>query len=93
MNERLTRRVSIRGRVQGVWFRESMRLEAERLGVAGWVCNRLDGTVEAVVQGPVEAVEAIIRWARRGPRDARVEGVEIAAAHGEFSGFEKRPGY
>jgi acylphosphatase len=93
MNERLTRRLAIRGHVQGVWFRESMRLEAERLGVAGWVCNRFDGTVEAVVQGPVEAVEAIIRWTRRGPRDARVESVEIAAAEGEFSDFEKRPGY
>lgn len=93
MSERVTRRLSIRGRVQGVWFRESMRLEAERLGVAGWVCNRLDGTVEAVVQGPAEAVEAIIRWARRGPRDARVEGVEIAEAIGDFSGFEKRASF
>lgn len=93
MSERLTRRLSIRGRVQGVWYRESMRIEAERLGVAGWVCNRLDGTVEAVVQGRSEAVEAIIRWARRGPRDARVDGVEVAAADGDFSGFEKRSGF
>ncbi|MGZ5034817.1 MAG: acylphosphatase [Usitatibacter sp.] len=93
MSERLTRRLSIRGRVQGVWYRESMRIEAERLGVAGWVCNRLDGTVEAVVQGRSEAVEAIIRWARRGPRDASVEGVEVTEADGDFSGFEKRSGF
>ena len=92
MSERLTRRLAIRGRVQGVWFRESMRREAEALGVAGWVRNRPDGSVEAVVQGDPEAVEAIIRWARRGPEAARVSAVEVAEAEGEFRGFEKRPG-
>ena len=91
MSERLTRRLVIRGRVQGVWFRESMRLETEALGVAGWVRNRQDGTVEAVVQGEASAVEAMVRWARRGPEAARVDAVDVEAAGGEFVRFEKRP--
>lgn len=91
MSERRTHRLTIRGRVQGVWFRESMRLEAERLGVTGWVRNRLDGTVEAVVQGQTRAVEAMIAWARRGPEDAEVSAVEVADAQGDFPSFEKRP--
>jgi acylphosphatase len=90
MTDTVTRRLAIRGRVQGVFFRESMRIEAERLGVAGWVCNRLDGTVEAVVHGQPEAVEAIIAWARHGPEDARVTGVEVSEASGDFRGFVKR---
>ena len=91
MSDRVTRRLVVRGRVQGVFYRESMRLEAERLGITGWVCNRLDGTVEAVVQGAPESVEAITRWARRGPEDARVQAVEVADASGDFAAFEKRP--
>lgn len=91
MTEKVTRRLAIRGRVQGVFFRESMRLAAERLGVTGWVCNRQDGSVEAVVQGTPEAVEAITAWARRGPEDARVSGVEASEASGDFFRFEKRP--
>ncbi len=90
MSERQTRRLAIRGQVQGVFYRESMRREASRLGITGWVCNRLDGSVEAVVQGPAEAVEAMIRWARRGPGDARVEAVEVTPAEGDFFAFEKR---
>ncbi len=91
MSERLTRRLAIRGRVQGVWFRESMRLEAQRLGVTGWVRNRLDGSVEAVVQGPQGAVDAIIAWARRGPEAAAVKSLEVLEAEGAFDAFEKRP--
>ena len=82
--------VTVTGLVQGVWFRESMRMEAERLGVQGWVANRLDGTVEAMVQGTPEAIEAITRWARHGPERARVDHVQVSEAGGEFSGFEKR---
>ena len=85
-----THHLRIHGRVQGVWFRESMRLEAERLNVAGWVRNTPDGTVEAVVQGPIAAVDAMIEWAHSGPPLARVDRVEVGEAHGQYSGFVKR---
>ena len=91
MTEKVTRRLAIHGRVQGVWYRESMRREAERLAVTGWVRNRPDGSVEAVVHGNTEAVEAITAWARRGPEHAHVERVDELAAEGEFASFEKRP--
>ena len=91
MTERVTRRLQVRGRVQGVWFRESMRLEAERLGVTGWVRNCMDGSVESVVQGAAEAVDAMTRWAKRGPEAARVDDVEVSEASGEYERFEKRP--
>jgi len=89
---RRTLRLVAHGRVQGVWFREGMRQEAQRLGVAGWVRNRRDGTVEAVVQGSPAAVEAIVAWARRGPEAAEVERLEVAEASGEdeLAAFEKR---
>jgi len=90
MTERVTRRLEIRGRVQGVWYRESMRQEAARLRVTGWVRNRADGNVEAVVQGSPEAVDAITAWARRGPEQARVEAVLVSTAEGDFPSFEKR---
>ena len=90
MSERVTRRLAIRGIVQGVGFREFMRREAERLGVGGWVCNRIDGSVEAVVHGTPAQVEAITAWAHRGPRSARVDSVEVSPAEGEFAGFETR---
>ncbi len=91
--DRVTRRLVARGRVQGVWFRESMRLEAERLGVRGWVRNRMDGSVEAIVQGEAAAVEAIVRWAWRGPERARVTDLEVEEldASEVFEGFERRP--
>jgi acylphosphatase len=86
-----TRHLLITGRVQGVWYRESMRQEAERLGVTGWVRNTRDGAVEAVVQGDEAAVEALIAWAWEGPPAARVEGIEATPAAGSFSGFERLP--
>lgn len=86
----ITRHLHIQGRVQGVWFRESMRREAERLNVAGWVRNKPDGSVEAVVQGTDEAVAALVAWAKKGPPLARVERVELSETDGRFSGFEKR---
>jgi len=85
-----THHLRIHGRVQGVWFRESMRVEAERLNVTGWVRNTPDGTVEAVIQGPAVAVETLIEWARSGPPLARVDRVEIGEAQGQYSGFVKR---
>jgi acylphosphatase len=88
----VARRLVIRGRVQGVWFRESMRLEAEALGVTGWVRNRADGSVEAVVEGAPAAIEAITTWARRGPEAAEVSEVEQRAEPvAGLAGFERRP--
>jgi acylphosphatase len=69
-------RVLVSGTVQGVWFRESTREEADRLGVAGWVRNLPDGRVEATFEGPAPAVEAMVSWCHRGPRNAVVEQVE-----------------
>ena len=92
MNDLRARRLRIHGRVQGVWFRESMRQEAERLGIAGWVRNCRDGTVEAIVQGTAPAVEAITQWARRGPDQASVTRLEeIEEPVSNYAGFEKRP--
>jgi len=88
MSEKVTRRLVARGRVQGVGFREGMRQEAARLGVAGWVRNRMDGSVEAVVQGAPAAVEAMAAWARRGPAAAHVASLDIANASGDFMAFE-----
>jgi acylphosphatase len=64
--------VVVAGRVQGVWFRDSTRQEAERLGVAGWVRNLPDGRVEAVYEGPDPAVERLLAWTREGPELAYV---------------------
>ena len=80
----------IHGRVQGVWFRDSMRREAESLGVYGWVRNRSEGTVEAMVQGDAAAVEALVRWARRGPPLAKVEHVDEEPGSGSYADFEMR---
>lgn len=71
-------RVVVSGRVQGVWFRESTRREAERLGVRGWVRNREDGTVEAVFEGDAYDVARAVAWCRQGPPAAFVTGVEVA---------------
>ncbi len=83
-----TLRLVVHGRVQGVFYRDSMRREAQRLGVTGWVRNRNDGTVEAAVQGETAAVDAIVRWAHHGPEHARVERVEIEPGEGTHSSFE-----
>lgn len=85
-----TQHLLITGHVQGVWYRESMRQEAARLDVTGWVRNRTDGSVEAVVSGTPEAVDAITEWARRGPPLVRVESLAVSPAEGEFASFDKR---
>jgi acylphosphatase len=82
-----TLRLVIHGRVHGVFFRDSMRGEAQRLGVTGWVRNRSDGTVEAAVQGEPVAVDAIVRWAQHGPQHAQVERVEIEPDEGSHTSF------
>jgi len=75
-----------------VGFRYALCDQAERRGVAGWVRNRTDGTVEALLQGSAEAVEALIAWARRGPPGSHVtDVVVIAKEETPFSGFELRP--
>ena len=89
--EPVTKLLKIEGRVQGVGFRYFMQRRARALGVTGWVRNRADGGVEAVVQGSAEAVDAIIAVARHGPPSAKVTGVRIADAVGEFTEFELLP--
>jgi len=68
----------VRGRVQGVGYRYAMFEAATALGVAGWVRNRRDGTVEALVQGDADAVERLVAWCRRGPSAARVTAVSTS---------------
>ena len=72
-------RVVVGGRVQGVWYRESCRREAAAAGVAGWVRNNDDGTVEAVLEGEAEGVQRVLDWMRQGPRGAVVESVDARA--------------
>jgi acylphosphatase len=86
----MAKHLCISGRVQGVWYRASMQREARRLGVTGWVRNRRDGTVEAVVDGPPKAVEAMLEWAHRGPPAARVKNVSVTDTTEHFSRFELR---
>lgn len=89
----LRRRVIVEGRVQGVFFRAECRREARSLGLAGWVRNRADGTVEAVFEGTAEQVEAMIAWADHGPSLAVVERVEVFAEAPEgLVDFEVRGG-
>jgi len=87
-----TRRLLIHGRVQGVGYRDALCDEARRRGVQGWVRNRRDGTVEAVVDGDAAAVEAISRWATIGPPLARV--VRVVAediSEAPPAGFRRLP--
>ncbi len=77
----------IEGRVQGVGFRESMILAAQALGVSGWVRNRTDGSVEAVLRAKGQALEELLHWAHRGPPAARVEHVAVRPAAPDESAF------
>ncbi len=88
----LIRHLRITGRVQGVGYRWSLARQARALRLAGWVRNRLDGSVEALAQGPAPAVQALIDWAQRGPELAQVEGVLVTAveAGDVLAGFEQR---
>ena len=87
----IRRRVIVSGDVQGVFFRDTCRREAARHGVIGWVRNCPDGTLEAVFEGPADAVSAMVAWAGRGPRQAVVDRVEVTQEEPEgLIGFEIR---
>ena len=76
----MAKRLIIEGQVQGVGYRVSFAQAASNLGLAGWVRNRFEGSVEACVDGEAAAIEAIVIWARRGPPTARVHNVFVAEA-------------
>jgi acylphosphatase len=91
MSEPVARRVVVSGHVQGVFFRDQTRREAHRHGVAGWVRNCADGTVEAHFEGPAEAVAELVKWTRDGPRHATVYERRVEDAEPEgLGGFQIR---
>ncbi|MBW1990032.1 MAG: acylphosphatase [Deltaproteobacteria bacterium] len=93
MGDKVRKRMVITGRVQGVFFRASTRDTARRHGVTGWVENRPDGAVEAVLEGDEEDVDAVLSWVKNGgPPSARVENVRVSEEpyKGGFSGFDVR---
>jgi acylphosphatase len=91
MSEVVRRRVVVHGRVQGVFFRDTTRREASRRGVEGWVTNRPDGAVEAVFEGPPDAVTAMVEFCESGPRGADVDRVDVDEEEPEgLSGFDVR---
>ena len=86
------RRIAISGRVQGLGYRDWLVGEARRLGLSGWVRNRRDGTVEALIDGAPGAVEEALRLCRRGPLLAEVTGIEeVLADPPDEPGFTRRP--
>lgn len=89
--DRIRRRLTVSGRVQGVFFRDSVRQRANAHHVAGWVCNRSDGALEAVFEGQPDNVERLVRFAETGPRQADVESIDVREEEPEgLSGFEIR---
>ena len=92
--ETLARRVIVEGFVQGVGYRHFARRAALRLGLSGWVRNRADGSVEALLSGAPDAIEVLLADLRRGPRGSRVTSLRLADALGEEwtpGAFEIRP--
>jgi acylphosphatase len=87
----IRRRAVVQGRVQGVFFRDTVRRRAQQRGVAGWITNRWDGAVEAVFEGEPDAVESLVRFVHEGPRGAEVERVEVYDEEPEgLAGFNVR---
>jgi acylphosphatase len=85
------KRVRVHGRVQGVFYRDSVRREAQRRGVAGWARNNGDGSVEAVFEGDPEAVDALVAFARNDPGHSQVDGCDVSDEQPEgLSGFSVR---
>lgn len=83
----------VKGRVQGVFFRYETQSVGTRLGVAGWVRNRRDGSVEVLAEGDKKKLEELVKWCHKGPAMARVDSVEVSweAPTGEFYSFELKP--
>lgn len=79
-------KITVTGRVQGVFFRASTRDKAMQLGLSGFVCNREDGSVFIQVEGEQSLIDELVDWCRIGPRNARVDRVEVERA--EFFGFK-----
>jgi len=88
---KITKHLWIYGRVQGVFFRESMYREAAKQHVTGWVRNRQGGALEAMFQGELAQVETLVAWAQRGPPEARVERIEIDEGSGDYAEFIRLP--
>jgi len=87
----IARLLTVRGHVQGVFYRDSTRREAQRRGVRGWAANLRDGSVEVFLEGRPADVEAVIAHCRRGPRGAHVEHVEVRdCPPAGLSGFDVR---
>jgi acylphosphatase len=87
---KITKRVIVHGRVQGVNYREATRLQAERCNVSGWVRNCDDGSVEAMLHGLADDVARMLDWMGRGPPAARVARMDVSESDGSFEGFERR---
>ena len=90
MSDLSVKHIVVHGRVQGVGYRAFVEHEALQAGIAGWVRNRRDGSVEAVLQGKPEIIEAVIESCRRGPFAARVEAVDIATAQPDALALVRR---
>jgi len=85
----IRRRVLVQGQVQGVFFRDSVRAQAHSRAAAGWIANRHDGAVEAVFEGPPEAVDALVHFCREGPPRAHVHEVQVKEERPEgLDGFD-----
>lgn len=91
MSDAVTRHLAIRGRVQAVGYRNYIEFKAAQLGIGGWVRNRSDGSVEAVICGTPQAVAEMIECAKRGPRASVVEHVEISDGTEIHETFSRRP--
>lgn len=91
-DQRMRVELSIRGRVQGVWYRASARSAAQARGLVGWVRNCDDGSVQAIAEGPREALEDFIAWCHKGPPAARVDSVDVKWSDplDAFDSFEVR---
>jgi acylphosphatase len=87
----VVKRLVIEGRVQGVGFRYALADEARARGLSGWVRNRRNGDVEAIVAGPEEDIAALVAWAHHGPPAAQGIAVRVELATGEFTGFDIAP--